>query len=551
MRRTAFYLLGLLSLLDTITGCAGRARFFQPDARVAAVRSASADSALVTAGRHYAAHGRVFRWIYGDHYRALWATPVALPVLNISQLPGRPHPTELGGGFQTTSVTLEAADGRRWVVRSIDKDPYKTLPKALRHTFALRLVRDETSAANPYAPWVLPALSAAAGVPHTTPHFYYVPPGDTALGRLTHRLDGQVVLVEEKLAGAEAARQLGDATDVVESDEALQHRFASPAYQFDQLACARARLFDLWIGDWDRHEGQWTWAERVTTRRNEGQPTASPHSPGHPQPTHMYRPIPKDRDQAFFRFDDGLLTWLVARRWAVRKLRSFRPRFDDVRGLGLNARFLDQRVLSAVTGAQFDSLAHDLQHRLTDTLIDQALRRWPAPVYQQEGARTIATLRARRADLPRAARAFYESLAREPLVVGTDLPERLTLHRHPDGQITVTIAVLPDHDAAPDPPYYQRTFLPAETKRVRVYGLGGADELVLTGRGPAKRLRVDFYGGEGEDHVRADSTITAQGVRVLDTKRGILLPDYKLRGLKRHLSDRGDTRIHAFDREGL
>ena len=34
----------------------------------------------------------------------------------------------------------------------------------------------------------------------------------------------------------------------------------------DQQEFARARLFDMLVGDWDRHEGQWRWKEQKTEK---------------------------------------------------------------------------------------------------------------------------------------------------------------------------------------------------------------------------------------------------------------------------------------------
>lgn len=53
----------------------------------------------------------------------------------------------------------------------------------------------------------------------------------------------------------------------------------------DEKLLARARLFDMWIVDWDRHPGQWRWAEM----EDEGGET-------------MFRPTP-DGDNALFKFD--------------------------------------------------------------------------------------------------------------------------------------------------------------------------------------------------------------------------------------------------------
>ncbi len=533
-----FLFLGLIGAVGgALAGCAGRDHYFQPDARIAPAASGAPDSARVTVGRHYADHGAVYRAFFGDHYRAVWATSVTLPVLALGRLPGTPKPTELGGGFQTTSITLETPARNKMVARTLDKDPYKTLPKYARKTFLLRLVRDETSAANPFAPLVLPTLSQAAGIPYTTPRLYYVGSLDSTFDALTPKLRGKVVLVEEKFDGkpmATATRVPG-AEDVVDSEDALRARYHSPDEHLDALAFARARLFDIWIGDWDRHEGQWDWAEVPTDGKG-----------------HRYVPVPKDRDQAFFRFDDGFLPWLASRRWAVRKLRTTHAHFDDVRGLVLNARFIDRRVLAAVTAAQLDSLALDLQARLTDSVIARAFRAWPAPIRAAEAERTAAMLRSRRAELPVAARTFYESLAEEPLVAGTDADERIVVTRLPGNSVRVSLAVADDPDSPAPLPYYTRIFTPTETTRLRVYGLGGNDEFILldSTAANAARVRIHLYGGEGEDKLKVPG-MAAPSVRFYDTKRGIQLPEDRVRGLKVKLAKRGDVRIHAFDREGL
>src|SRR5207245_4245986 len=68
-------------------------------------------------------------------------------------------------------------------------------------------------------------------------------------------------------------------------DRGPQNRVAARAF----LA---ARLLDLFVGDWDRHAAQWRWA-----RLDEGD-------------ARLWRPIPRDRDQAFSKLD-GLLPWLA------------------------------------------------------------------------------------------------------------------------------------------------------------------------------------------------------------------------------------------------
>lgn len=53
-------------------------------------------------------------------------------------------------------------------------------------------------------------------------------------------------------------------------------------------------MLDAWLGDWDRHAGQWTWAQVP--------------APGAPAGRFRYQPVPKDRDMVFYRAADGSLT---------------------------------------------------------------------------------------------------------------------------------------------------------------------------------------------------------------------------------------------------
>ncbi len=543
MMRCCFPVFSLLFAV-LLSSCAGHEHYFQPDARVGPAPGGAPDSALVTVGRHYAAHGRVFRWFWGAHYRTVWAAPVVLPVLRLAALPNQPQPTELGGGFQTTSVTLETPQGRKLVARTLDKDPYRTLPKIARKTFLLRLVRDETSAANPFAPLALPALSQAAGVPHTTPRLYYIPTTDSAFAPLTPKLRGKVVLLEEKFDGEKMAPATGvaNARDVIDSDDALRKRFRTPEVAFDGVAFARARLFDLWIGDWDRHHGQWAWAVAGTAEMP------------------RYFPVPKDRDQAFFRFDDGLLPWLASRRWAVRKLRTMHAHYDDVAGLALNARFIDTRVLATVTAPQFDSLARHLQQHLTDSVIALALAAWPPAIRALEAERTATILRARRDALPAAARKFYATLAAEPLVVGTDEKELFRLEYAPDGAVTIEVTTETGSEGNSDGPagplaarrVFRRTYSPTETRQIRVYGLGGDDTFVVAGTAGRHTICVTISGGEGEDELTTPTPGTVvRRLTVRDSKRGLVLPENAVPGLRTRLAKRGDVRVHDFDREGL
>ncbi|MDO7873617.1 hypothetical protein Q5H93_02650 [Hymenobacter sp. ASUV-10] len=482
-------LLFLLLLAGGLSNCARR-NFAQADARVGTAAASplpqEADSVLATAGRHYDRHGRVYHWFMGRHYRAVWAAPVLAPILNLkTAAPGGLQAGKVGGGYQSISMTLNGAQGRKYALRALDKEPSKTLPGWLRRTFLLNVVRDATAAANPYAALTVPPLAAAAGVAHARPRLVYVRPDAADLGPASERFRGKLALLEEKFESpADLTPDLAGARTAIDGEDMLKNVYDNPAYRIDQPAFLRARLLDVLIGDWDRHEGQWQWAEFRQ-----------------PQGHVLYRGIPKDRDQVYFRLDDGLVPWLAGHVVAT-QFQTFKPKYGNVKALVYQARFIDQRGLSHLTRADFQRTARDLQSCLTDSVLARAARCFPPAVYALEGPRLQTALRARRDALPQAAEEFYRSLARCPTLGGTAQPERFVVRRFRDST-TVTVyspalTRLGDGDSL----RFRRTYFAAETREIILDGLGSSDVFDIATAPGGQRLRLQLYGGEGQDRVR-------------------------------------------------
>ena len=175
---------------------------------------------------------------------------------------------------------------------------------------------------------------------------------------------------------------------------------------------------DFVLGDWDRHEDQYNWArfDRGGVR--------------------VWRPIPRDRDYAFVDYD-GLAIDLA--RSLVPKAVRFRPAYGNVFGLIQQAQYLDRRLLGGLERRVWDSVAVALRARLTNALIDDAVRQMPAEYQALIGAELAATLRARRDALPAAAAEYYAMMAREPEAYGTDAADFAVVERMADGGLEVRI----------------------------------------------------------------------------------------------------------------
>jgi hypothetical protein len=392
--------------------------------------------------------------------------------------------SRLGGGEQTKSLRLMGADGKEYQFRSIDKDPVKTLPPALRTTAAVGIVRDQTSAGHPVGMLLVPPILEAAGVLHSSPRVVILPKNDSRLGEFADEFGGMLGTIEER--PTEEGSAFEGASDVISSTKLLKEVEDSPNDRVDARAFLAARLVDIFVGDWDRHMDQWRWARFGDERPR------------------WWRPIPRDRDQAFARYD-GLL--LVVARASAPQLVKFGPSYPGMLGQTWNGRDLDRRFLVPLELPVYDSIAADLQKRITDSVIESSAARLPASYVPLDSARLANALKERRDHLPEAARAYYRHLAGEVEVHGTDKDEVADVHRV-DGRFTeVSLAVVEKGDTSE--PYFRRRFDHNETKEVRLMLHSGNDAVRVRGEGGGG-VRVRVLPGKGNDRVVNSS----QGGRV-------------------------------------
>jgi len=437
----------------------------------------------VIAGAHYRA-GWLHRLLLGAHYRDLWATPIEVPVLDLSRFAGGLTPNRCGGRRQTKSLRLLGADGRQYVFRSVDKDPTLALPPELRRTFARQLIQDQISSAHPGSPLVVAPLLDAVGVLQASPQIAVLP-DDPRLRPYECVRPGMLGMIEERPTeppdndvGFAGAKELADTRELFAKLEDDANN------RIDARDFLAARLMDVFIGDWDRHQDQWRWA-----RFDSGS-------------IHWWRPIPRDRDQAFARLD-GFLIWLAG--FYQPQLIGFDDEYPNLWRLTFTGQGLDRRLLVGLERATWDSVAAVLRTRLTDSVIDAAVHNLPVAYYDRSGATLRHALQLRRDHLPEMTSRYYELLAEVVEVHGTDQNDFAEVIRHGDGRMTVRLTDV-RATAAARAPYYRRTFQRAETKEVRLYLHGGDDKLIVrdsAARGTGPLLRV--IGGANDDEL-ADSS---------------------------------------------
>ncbi len=440
---------------------------------------------LVRAGAIYEA-GRFKRFLLGDHYRDTWLAPVEVPILHLSKEKGGLTILEKGGGMQTLSLKLKGKDGKLYSLRSVQKDPTPTLPKPLQYSFAADLVQDQISASHPYGAFILPLLGDAAGIYHTNPRLVYLPDSDE-LGKYRKDFGGMLAMLEEDAdENWSDYPDFGNTKNAVSTGTVLEALHEDNDNRVDQKNLLRARLFDMWIGDWDRHEGQFRWAELEDETGK------------------YYRPIPEDRDNIFFKFD-GFIPWWASRKWALRKFQDFQQDVRDIAGLNFNGRHLDRRFLTDLSRDEWITIAKDLQSRLSDEVIQKAINLLPDTVYSLTGHELIKTLKARRDRLDQFARRYYLILAQSVEVVGSEDNEYFMIQRLPEGNTRVRMYKSSD-EGKKERLIYDRLFYRNETEEIRLYGQEDEDFFEFSGQA-GKGIMIKVIGGKGEDHLIDNSLV--------------------------------------------
>src|SRR6185436_11764749 len=152
----------------------------------------------------------------------------------------------------------------------------------------------------------------------------------------------------------------------------------------------------------------------------------------------IYRPIPRDRDQAFAKLD-GLIPQLATGRSGLRKIQSFEHTIYDVKGLNMNGNHLDRNFTTGLLLNDWLKVAEELQDSLTDAAIYAAFREMPDVIYNISGEGIMAKLKQRRNDLKIYAKEYYQFLSEQVDIVGTKAKDVFEVTRINEDSTMVTV----------------------------------------------------------------------------------------------------------------
>jgi hypothetical protein len=475
--------------------------------------------------------GSFHNFMLGTHYRKLYLEKYPFPVLELEKFHGGVTPLKQGGGNQTNSLRVRDSTGREYVFRSMTKDVSRLLPFPFnKMTAAKYLAEDNFLSTHPFAPLAMPALANAIQIYHTNPALYYIP-AQPGLGVFNPAFSEGLALVEERPDGKKWREyaDFGHPDEIIGTAELIGNLTKNPKHKVDQAWTLRTRLLDFLVGDWDRHDDQWVWAD---IRQADG--------------VHLYRPIPRDRDQAFSKYD-GLMTRLAGFTMPfLHQLQVYGPEIRSYKWNTWSARLFDRTFLNELDWNQWEVQVRSVQARLTDKAIETAFTSWPRQAYALSAPHLIESIKSRRDNLMEIAREHYEFLASYVNIVGTDEAERLEVQRLDDHRTRIAVFQL-DKDEHIGKCTFNRIFDRTRTSQINLYGNGGGDQFVVTGQ-VHKGIRIRLVGGTGKDTF-IDSSAVSRGLR-----KTIVYDDLHNNNVVggRETKDRRTSlyRFNVFDRRG-
>ena len=352
------------------------------------------DSVQVAASDMYKAND-VKRIFQGEQYRKAWSTPIKVPIVFLDTLKGGMVITKEGGGNQTHSLELKGSDSIIYTLRSVNKDAEPLIPEFLKTLGLENIVSDGISAQHPYAAILVAKLADKVNLLHTNPKVVFVPKQES-LGKFNNKFGNRIFLLEYESEGDVNWTSYSNVTEIVDTEDLQElKQELKDSITIDEHLLVRNRLFDILIGDWDRHAKQWGWA--IQKKNN----------------VRVAIPIPCDRDNAFFNIE-GLIPSILSNKNVVKELRPFSEDIDYMEGLIYP---FDRYFLLKTNADVFINEAKYLQETLTDRVLEEALEVWPKNIRDLDGTEIIDKIKARRQNLQTYALEFHKIIQKQGVLV--------------------------------------------------------------------------------------------------------------------------------------
>ncbi|WP_374445983.1 metallophosphoesterase [Epilithonimonas sp.] len=429
---------------------------------------------------------KLYEFLWGKHYRTYYSKKIEAKTLDLDTLFGGVKPSRAGGGHQTKSLRLETKDGSQYVMRALKKSGVRFLQSVafkdqyvindFSDSFADRFLLDFYTTSHPYTPLVIGDMADKIGIRNTNPKLYFIPK-QNALKSYNNNFGDELYYLEQKPEETEE-----NPNKVIGTDEVIANLAKDEKYRMNEKLWIRARLFDMLIGDWDRHHDQWKFEQS----KDSG--------------SVVYSPIPKDRDQAFTKYD-GVITSYLMGIPDLKHMQTFDEKIKNIKWFNREPYPLDLAFTKNSDEKTWLEEAKFIQENLDENTIRKAFDNLPKEVQDKTSEDLMRKLLIRKNDLQVYAKDYYNFLSRRVLLAGTNKKDKFLISRLPSGETEVKIYRT---KKSGEELISSKTYSKKQTREIWIYGLSDDDTFIVKGD-KGNNIRIRLFGGLDNDEYQIEN----------------------------------------------
>jgi hypothetical protein len=378
------------------------------------------------------------RVIIGPLWRDAWATEIQAEELDLQRAGGDLKLERWTGDSTSFRLHFRGADSVRYTFRTLQRPPGSIFPPEVLIGYAPGVLNELVAATYPYADLVISVLAHAIEIPFPDVRIVAVTHADTPLSTAAGS-HGRLGMFYRNLTA--------ERTELLPNTRSVEVLAALDSHEaIDAAEVLKLRLLDLLVGSWHEGSATWRWVSEQRSGRR------------------FWKPLVSSHPLAFSMFGG-----------AVGKVSGFLlpalPECDheypDVNTLVWSEHVFDRKVLSGLSRGVYDSVASYISHRISDSVIEDAIDRIPPERRGRDGELLRGILRERRTHLPDIAQEFYLLLAQ---TVDVHVPkgiDRIGLYRPDATHLEVDVVAGGSSDSTLI--VFSRLFHAQETNEVRIH----------------------------------------------------------------------------------
>lgn len=345
----------------------------------------------------YDRHGRVYDWMWGEHYRALYYMRVGAPRVDLSEWLDGMHVVQsmpdlhgllLSDSARRYYLLKMLGSTSSFVESSFFRQIYNR--RAYRNTYLGNFIREASTIENPFGFLISDNLARKIGL-NT---------GNIRLVELVANSTDSILSdlsVDHRLASIYRLPDLDSVRIETNSDVLLQsiHQGKSG---LDVSLYLRTRLFDMLIGDWNKIPENWGW-ELVAA-----------------DTLGLYKPMVLDRSHAFTKVDGVFFKRLLAM-LGLGFITNYDAKAPNVRKVNELGYALDMALTANCDERDWVEQARYIERVLTDSVLNEVYELLPVELRNNVFKSIVNDIRARRQTLRSTASDYYHLLQKTPILV--------------------------------------------------------------------------------------------------------------------------------------